>query len=127
MLLGNWTEHLLLRKIRESYHCLRLSTVLRYLEALSPGFHGLGCRRDLIGADEAQITGFYADLLDGRELKNGSYVRKRLEWAHRWARAPGLEEPDWSELPVPGNGAMGSPGVTGEAKYRDLLNFRLRS
>ena len=81
LLLGSWTSQLVLRKVRDkkSYGYLRLSTALRYLEALSPGFQSLGCEIDLLDADEAEITQFYSDLLQERELRNGAYVRRRLE------------------------------------------------
>lgn len=122
LLLGEWTVSLLESRRRGS-KLLALSTIVRYLDALSPAFEDAGYDADLMLMEDEEVTDFYSQVLEDRKLERSDYVEGRLMEFHRWAARQGVEDPDWSELPETVTGVGVSPGVLTEAEYQAALRL----
>ncbi|MCK2128183.1 site-specific integrase [Thauera aromatica] len=104
----------------------RLSSVRRYLSALSGAAEDVWYDTDLIGADEEDLTEHYQRLLDARPTRDLGYVGELLRRFHAFARrAYGIADPLWDELPIPARADLVAPGYIREADY--LLALRALS
>lgn len=121
-LLGEWTVNLLTRHKRGNQF-LALSSIARYLNALSPAFEDAGYDNNLMLMEEEEVTDFYLQVLVERGLKNPDYVEKRLGEFHRWAARLGVDDPDWSALPETVAGSGVSPGLLSETEYQTALRL----
>lgn len=143
--LACWILNLLNQKYRKNL--LDANSILRYLNALSPGFTLFGYDVDLADLDADELTEFYSQVVDpanpietseedveeeaekdkNKETqanggpstrRNGQYVLDRLVTFHRFAKARfGLEDPDWSELSDGLFAASASPGYITLKEY----------
>lgn len=124
LLLGKWIAALIEGKAGKR-RSLKLSAVTRYLTALSPAFQDHAYATDLVGMDEDDVTALYAAMLESRTNQDTRYVADRLGDFHRWARDEGVEEPDWSEMPVTVTSGRRSPGLICEGEYQKALTLLL--
>lgn len=143
-LLGEWTRSLLWRRTRKGL--LRLSSVDRYLNALSSCFEAEAYDHSLFDADAEDLTDLYARLLEVRRLSkvagstssNGpsdedqertseSYRTWKLaanllrDFHRMCARELSLEDPDWSEFMGAEVPLSISPGILLEKEYLNAL------
>lgn len=123
-LLGQWLPTLVFRTGTKRKF-LALSSVARYLAALSPAFQAAAYDKDLMSMDEEDVTLLYEEILEVRSLKHPSYVAERLAEFHRWARRQGVEDPDWADLPSAMRGRQAAPGIVTEQEYQDALRLLL--
>lgn len=115
--LAEWAVSLLMRKTGTRTY-VTLSTVSRYLGALTPSFSGVGYDFNIVTADSEDLTQFYSDAMNVRTVFNQQYVFDRLCDFHRWAsKSYGLEDPEWSELPVRNAHISVSAGILTESDY----------
>jgi len=124
-LLIQWTRALLFRKKKgkqgKKDSRLAISTVKRYLNALSPRFEGLSYDVDLFSLDGDEITDLYLDVLTCRGSENLGYVGNRLIEFHRWAKELGIVDPNWAELPLEAMQWSVRPGYITEQDYQSAL------
>ncbi|WP_374639511.1 hypothetical protein [Hydrogenophaga sp.] len=143
-LLGEWTRSLLWRRTPKGL--LRLSSVDRYLNALSSCFEAEAHDHNLFDADAEDLTDLYARLLEARRLSrvsgstssNGpsdddqersseSYRTWKLaanllrDFHRMCARELSLEDPDWSEFMGAEVPLSISPGILLEKEYLHAL------
>ncbi len=143
-LLGEWTRSLLWRRTPKGL--LRLSSVDRYLNALSSCFEGEAYDHSLFDTDAEDLTDLYARLLEVRRLSkvpgsassNGPSdedPERTLESYRTWklaanllrdfhrmcARELSLEDPDWSEFMGAEVPLSISPGILLEKEYLHAL------
>ena len=138
-LLGEWTRSLLWRRTGKGL--LRLSSVDRYLNALSSCFETEAYDHNLFDADTEDLTDLYTRLLEARRLSKvsspeseddqGSTSEGYRSWRlaanllldfHRMcARELSLEDPDWSEFLGPDVPLSISPGFVLEKEYLHAL------
>lgn len=128
-LLVGCTQHLLTRPVRGSRSkkpkMLAIRTVYRYFNTLSPRFLEVGYDIDLLSLDSDSLTDFYDELLACRPTKKPAYLGNRLVEFHEWGRELGIDEPDWSELPLAAGQWAVKPGYITEKDYQTALQ-RLR-
>jgi integrase len=126
-LLVQWSTHLLNQyrgaKSKGTDNLLKPRSILRYFGALSPRIQSIGYGIDLVNLDETEITDFYDDVLTCIPSTRIGYVGRRLIEFHEWARQYGVEEPDWSELPLEAVQWAVSPGIILEQDYQDSLQY----
>jgi len=123
-LLAKWSTSLIFRKVSGGSKLITISSVTRYLDALSAPFVKTGYAMDILLADDDEMTDFYTEVLDALEVKDTDYAKDCLKWFHRWARKNyAIEDPDWVELPVTFSGLRVSPGVITEAEYQRALHL----
>lgn len=126
LLLGAWVASLIERKSGHDGFLAR-NAIKRYFGALSPAFAELGYVIDLELADEDEITEFYLEVIDGRELRNPQFVFARLKEFHRWlAEQVEVEDPVWAELPCHDGAVPVDPGIVVESDYLRAFNFLAR-
>lgn len=126
LLLGAWVASLMERKSGHDGFLAR-NAIKRYFGALSPAFAELGYVIDLELADEDEITEFYSEVIEGRELRNPQYVFLRLKEFHRWlAEQIEVEDPVWAELPCHDGAVPVDPGIVVESDYLRAFNFLAR-
>lgn len=101
MMLGQWAASLVLR-LKSKTQFNALSSALRYFGTLSSTFEHVAYDANLHEMDEDDITDFYEQLLLADETEDAAYFSGRLREFHQWARTQGIEDPDWSVLPVSG-------------------------
>ena len=125
--LGQWMTTLVMRsKNRRTLNAL--TSTERYFAALAPAFKEIAYNVDLMALDEEDVTLFYGDLLESRRsVQDYGYVCNRLIDFHRWASQHGVEDPDWSELPMEAAGHRVSPGFIAEVEYQDALLLLTRT
>lgn len=126
LLLGSWVLHLLAMRKNHGYH-YALSSIERYLSALSPYFAGVASKADLMAMDEGDVTELYGNILMSTKPRNRGYVGGRLLQFHAFARTLGVEDPDWDELPLENPCKYASPGVITNKEYRTALQLLLRT
>lgn len=125
-LLAKWSSDLIFRKVRGGRKLIAISSVTRYLDALSAPFVKAGYAMDILLADDDEMTDFYTEVLDALEVKDTDYAKDCLKWFHGWARKNyAIEDPDWAELPVTFSGLRVSPGVITEEEYQRALKMLL--
>lgn len=125
-LLAKWSSDLIFRKVRGGRKLIAISSVTRYLDALSAPFVKAGYAMDILLADDDEMTDFYTEVIDALEVKDTDYAKDCLKWFHGWARKNyAIEDPDWAELPVTFSGLRVSPGVITEEEYQCALNMLL--
>jgi hypothetical protein len=101
-----------------------ISTVRRYLSALSSRFAHVGSGFELLRADADGIAAFYSDLLEVNRERDLTYVIGRLQAFHSFMRDRfGLAEIDWGELDCGSPVAHGSPGQIGLQQYQNALEL----
>lgn len=106
----------------------KLSSVRRYLSALSGAAEDVWYDTDLVGADEEDLTEHYQRLLDARPTRDLSYVGDLLHRLHGFAhRTYGIANPLWDELPIPPRADLVAPGYIREADYLRALRSLSRS
>lgn len=147
-LLGEWARSLLWRKVGRNH--LRLSSIGRYLNALSVCFESEAYDHDLTACDAEELTEFYARILEARRVirpgssiqttdlndlkpsqnaQDSSYRTWRLaaflvmNFHETVGRELGLEEPDWNELITDELPLSISPGVLLEREYLHTLDL----
>ncbi len=121
-LLAKWVQFILFRKVKKDL--LDISSIVRYLNALSGSFEEAAYSADMLGMDDEDITILYGNLILSSKARNTQYVARRLIEFHRWARREfGVEDPDWAELPEVFSTANVSPGVITEAEYQSALRL----
>lgn len=126
LFLGAWVASLMERKSGHDGFLAR-NAIKRYFGALSPAFAEIGYVIDLELADEDEITEFYTEVLEGRELRNPQYVFARLKEFHRWlAEQVEVENPVWAELPCHDGAVPVDPGIVVESDYLRAFNFLAR-
>lgn len=126
LLLGAWVADLLERKSGHDGFLAR-GAIKRYFSALSPAFAAVGYAVDLELADEDEITEFYTEVLDARELQNQDYVFARLKEFHRWLSVQiDIEDPVWAELPCNDGSVPVDPGIVIESDYLRAFNGMAR-
>ncbi len=124
-LLAKWSTSLIFKKVSGD-RLITISSVTRYLDALSEPFVKTGYAVDILLADDDGITDFYTEVIDALEVKDTDYAKDCLKWFHGWARKNyGIEDPDWVELPVTFSGLRVSPGVITEGEYQRALQMLL--
>ncbi|PUB87095.1 MAG: hypothetical protein DBP01_13170 [gamma proteobacterium symbiont of Ctena orbiculata] len=128
-LLVGWTQHLLTRPVKGSRskkpRTLAIRTVYRYFNTLSPRFLEVGYDIDLLSLDSDGLTDFYEEMLACRPTEKPAYLGNRLVEFHEWARDLGIDEPDWTELPLAAGQWAVKPGHITEKDYQTALQ-RLR-
>jgi integrase len=123
LLLGAWVASLMERKSGHDGFLAR-NAIKRYFGALSPAFAEVGYAIDLELADEDEMTEFYSEVIEGRELRNPQYVFARLKEFHRWlAEQVEVEDPVWAELPCHDGAVPVDPGIVVESDYLRAFNF----
>lgn len=147
-LLGEWTRSLLWRRTRKGL--LRLSSVDRYLNALSGCFEAEAFDHNLFDADAEDLTNLYSRLLEARRLTKVSSIQpsnstseffddqdRTSESYRTWrlaanllrdfhrmcARELSLEDPDWSEFMGTDVPLSISPGFILEKEYFHALGL----
>lgn len=106
----------------------RLSSVRRYLSALSGAAEDVWYDTDLVGADEEDLTEHYQRLLDARPTRDLGYVGDLLRRLHAFARQTyGITDPLWDELPIPARADLVAPGYIREADYLQALRALARA
>ncbi len=126
LLLGAWVASLMERKSGHDGFLAR-NAIKRYFGALSPAFSEIGYVIDLELANEDEMTEFYSEVIEGRELRNPQYVFARLKEFHRWlAEQVEVEDPVWAELPCHDGAVPVDPGVVVESDYLRAFNFLAR-
>lgn len=106
----------------------KLSSVRRYLSALSGSAEDVWYDTDLVAADEEDLTEHYQRLLDARPTRDLSYVVDVLHRLHGFARRTyGITDPLWDELPIPPRADSVAPGYIREADYLLALRSLSRS
>lgn len=121
--LATWTLHLLGRGDGRQ---LATSSVMRYLSSLSGAFESVAYDVDLLSLDDEGLMALYADVLEVQEIKHLRYSGRRLAMFHRWAREHyGLEDPDWSELPLGDVSVDVDAGLLLEEEYLSALHSLL--
>lgn len=126
LLLGAWVASLMERKSGHDGFLAR-NAIKRYFGALSPAFAEVGYNIDLELADEDEITEFYAEVIQGRELQNPDFVFARLREFHRWlSEQVEVEDPVWAELPCHDGTVPVDPGIIVESDYLRAFNFLAR-
>lgn len=126
LLLGFWVVHLLAMRNSNGYH-YALSSIERYLSALSPYFVGVASKADLMAMDDGDVTELYGNILMSAKPGNRGYVGDRLLQFHAFAKTLGVEDPDWDELPLENPARHASPGVITNKEYHTALQLLLRS
>ena len=121
VLLAQWTVHLLFQKAHGKRHCLRLSSVRRYLASFSKVFIQFGYAMDLANAEPEQVTDFYRRILSTGKRREQAYRAKRLPVFHAWARGEGIAEPEWGELPKLPAVVEVAPGLITETEYLEIF------
>lgn len=126
LLLGAWVASLLVRKSGHDGF-LALGAIKRYFGALSPAFAEVGYFIDLELVNEDEITEFYTEVIEGRELQNPDFVFARLREFHRWlAEQVEVEDPVWADLPCHDGAVPVDPGIVVESDYLRAFNFLAR-
>ncbi len=126
LLLGAWVASLMERKSGHDGFLAR-NAIKRYFGALSPAFAEIGYVIDLELADEDEITEFYSEVIEGRELRNPQFVFARIKEFHRWlAEQVEVEDPVWAELPCHDGAVPVDPGIVVESDYLRAFNFLAR-
>lgn len=124
MLLAKWIQSILFRKVRKKL--LDISSVHRYLSALSGIFEEIAHSADLLSMDDEDVTFLYGNLILSSSATNTQYVARRLSEFHRWAkREYTVEDPEWGELPDVFFSSGVSPGIITEAEYHKALTLLL--
>ncbi len=121
--LGYWVIHLtkIPRKKDTPY---AISTVMRYLSALSRRFIEMGSDFNLVAADSEEITDFYDEVLEIDRDLDLRYVVERLEAFHRYMQSAfKIEDADWDELDCGTAVPHGSPGTLGLEQYANALEL----
>lgn len=133
-MLVEWLRSLLGRKTKKGP--LRLSSILRYFNALSPCFEAVAYEHDLRGADSEEVTEFYQALMEARigmpsldekedhvqTYRTWELALQRLRDFHRFVRRElAVEDPDWSEIDGAENVLSISPGMLVEKEYHQAL------
>lgn len=121
--LGYWVVHLtkIPRKKDTPY---AISTVIRYLSALSRRFIEMGSDFNLVEADSEEITDFYDEVLEIDRDLDLRYVVERLETFHRYMQSAfKIEDADWDELDCGTAVPHGSPGTLGLEQYANALEL----
>lgn len=121
--LGHWVVHLtkVPRKKNTPY---AISTVIRYLSALSRRFIEMGNDFNLVNADSEEITDFYDEVLEIDRDLDLRYVVERLETFHRYMQSAfKIEDADWDELDCGTAVPHGSPGTLGQEQYANALGL----
>jgi integrase len=73
------------------------------------------------------MTEFYAEVIEGRKLKNPDYVFARIKEFHRWlSEQVEIEDPVWAELPYHDGSVPVDPGIVVESDYLRAFNFLAR-
>ncbi len=121
VLLAQWTVHLLFQKAHGKRHCLRLSSVRRYLASFSKVFIQFCYAMDLANAEPEQVTDFYRRILSTGKRREQAYRAKRLPVFHAWARGEGIAEPEWGELPKLPAVVEVAPGLISETEYLEIF------
>ena len=124
LLLGQWLPSYVFRPGKKNQF-IAISSLERYFTALSPSFIEVASDVEILEMDEEEVTLFYTDLLSCRSVEDSKFVAERLGEFHRWASSQGVEDPDWSEMPVVMRGRRASPGFISEQEYHDALNILL--
>ena len=124
LLLGQWLPSYAFRP-GEKNTFIAISTLERYFTALSPSFIEVASDVEILEMDEEDVTLLYSDLLSCRSVEDSQFVAERLGEFHRWASCQGVEDPDWSEMPVVMRGRRVSPGFISEQEYRAALQILL--
>ena len=126
LLLCSWVASLLERKSGHDGFLAR-NAIKRYFSALSPAFAAVGYDIDLDLADEDEITEFYTEVIEGRELQNPDFVFGRLKEFHRWlSEQIEVEDPIWAELPCHDGSVPVDPGIVVESDYLRAFNVLAR-
>lgn len=121
--LGHWVVYLtdIPRKKNTPY---AISTVIRYLSALSRRFTEMGSDFNLVAADPEEITDFYDEVLEIDRDLDLRYVVERLETFHRYMQSAfKIEDADWDELDCGTAVPHGSPGTLGLEQYANALEL----
>ena len=121
--LGYWVVHLtkIPRKKDTPY---AISTVVRYLSALSRRFTEMGSDFNLVVADSEEITDFYDEVLEIDRDLDLRYVVERLEAFHQYMQSAfKIEDADWDELDCGTAVPHGSPGTLGLEQYVNALEL----
>lgn len=126
LMIGSWVVHLLGKKIRKD-KLLRLSSVERYLSALSPHFTDLAYNLDIYALDDEDVTELYEDILTNCPISARAYLGERLIDFDEYASSQNVESPDWSELPLEKLSAKVSPAIISNEEYHQALHFILKS
>ena len=126
LLLCSWVASLLERKSGHDGFLAR-NAIKRYFSALSPAFAAVGYDIDLDLADEDEMTEFYTEVIEGRELQNPDFVFGRLKEFHRWlSEQIEIEDPVWAELPCHDGTVPVDPGIVVESDYLRAFNYLAR-
>lgn len=121
-ILGRWVHSLIYTG--RSQERVKLSSIERYMSALSPGFEQLAYDLDLDKLDAADVTVFYVDFAEWLQLGDKKYVMERLAEFHRFAhREFEVENPDWSEVPWFAAIAASASCLIGEREYLQALEL----
>lgn len=127
-LLAHWAAHLLTRQNQHRDQYLSLSTVERYLCALSKYIVELAPDIEIEELDEDEITEVYASIIDDVPPKSQRYSRLRLEEFHDWLLwQKSVEEPDWSLVAGADKSLNANPGVVSEAEYLRVFSYLEKS
>ena len=120
--LGHWVVHLTGPRKKNTHYAI--STVLRYLSALSRRFIEMGSDFNLVAADSEEITDFYDEVLEIDRDLDLRYVVERLEAFHRYMQSAfKIEDADWDELDCGSAVPHGSPGTLGLEQYANALEL----
>jgi integrase len=121
-LLGRWIAEKLFKKVKG--RLIALSTLIRYLGALSPSFKGVAYSANLVDMDNEDITALYSNILITSKAKDTQYVAERLHDFHKWAkREYAVADPDWQELPEIFSTGHVSPGLITEKEYQSTIQL----
>lgn len=126
LLLGYWIKHLVISG-RKNEHYYAISSIERYLSALSPRFTDLAYQSELMAMDGDEITDLYENIILSTKLLSRTYVGDRLRQFHAFARRHGVEDPDWDEISFEKLSGLVSPGVITNDEYHSALQVLLKT
>lgn len=121
LLIAKWVTSFVTRKHRGRY--VALSSLLRYLTALSGPFTDVAYASDLRLLDQDAITELYGQVLSIGTQRRASYRHERLRAFHRWCEVQHeVERPDWAELPCSNTTVPADAGLILEEDYLSALS-----
>lgn len=107
---------------------LKPSSVLTYFDTLCKPLLDHLYDQDLYLFDEDDMTEAYTNIIKASKLKNQGYLSNRILEFHRYASEIGIDDPDWTEVPLVNLGTKVSPGFIHEKEYiatlKSLYNDR---
>lgn len=126
LLFAKWITTLVTRRNKGRF--VAVSSLRRYLTALSRPLSDLAFNSDIRLMDANELTELYADILAQGRHRRAAYRYERLRAFHRWCEANhDVVRPDWSELPCYAGTLPADAGIILEADYLEALSVLINS